>query len=370
MMTRDKLFGLVASVVLAACTGPMPDSQIGSEQKKIIGGHDITTDPSIVMIFMYGDGGGGSCTGTVIAPRAVLTAAHCTGGEGASQANLRYVIYNGGDINEANFSDLIRAKEAIPHPDFNIDDIGGGNDVGLLIFDKDIVDKNGTPYQPLPWLRRPVSDDMVEQPVRLVGYGVTSGDPNAYDSGIKRETTTVLSEYDDQFLGFLDTAHNICSGDSGGPVLMMIDGVETVIGVNSFVTADFGGNYCENGGYSSRPDLFVDWIDGIIEEKTGWIHPSKRPTKVTGDECAAAKECVGGYCVADAKTGLSYCSTACDPKAATPAGYVCEDDGSGATILVKGTKKKKGCDMTGGADASAFGLLCIAALALARRRLA
>lgn len=363
MKFRESLVGLAACVALAACTGPISDAQVGSDTKKIVGGSETSGDPSVVMLFSYGRGGGGTCTGSVIAPRAVLTAAHCVEATDAS-----YVIYNGLSIDSAQFSDLIRAREAIPHPDFNIDDIGGGNDVGLLIFDKDIVDKNGTPYEPLPWLRRPVSDDMIEQPVRLVGYGVTSGDENAYDSGIKRETSTVLSEYDDMFLGFLDTEHNMCSGDSGGPVLMTIDGVETVIGVNSFVTADFGGNYCENGGYSSRPDLFVDWIDGIIEEKTGWIHPSKRPTKVTGDECAAAKECVGGYCIADAKTGLSYCSTACDPKAATPAGYVCEDDGNGATILVKGTKKKKGCDMTGGADASAFGLLFFAAIAVARRR--
>ncbi len=339
--------------------GPESEDAI-ARRSAIVGGHTVDTDPSIVMIYAYGRGAG-TCTGAVIAPRAVLTAAHCIDKDELGDVN--FVVYNGGFIDDAQFSDLIRAKEGIMHPDYDGSSIGAGFDLGLLIFEKDLFDKRtGQPFAPLPWMRKPVTDDLTGQDARLVGYGVTSGDENAYDSGVKRETSTPLSAYDDNFLQFDSTEHNMCSGDSGGPVLMQVDGVETVVGVNSFVSYP----YCESGGYSSRVDIYLDWIDSTIEAKTGWIHPTKRPTKVLGDACAEHKECTSGLCVFDFKTAAGYCSTTCDPKAAAPTGYQCTKV-DGNSLLIQGTPKK-GCDLTGGGDVGAFGLLFMAAMGLASRR--
>lgn len=372
MLFREKLVRLVGVSSLAAlvgvgsgCTGPVDG--VGVDRSKIVGGNETSGDPSVVMILAYGRGGG-LCTGEVIAPRAVLTAAHCVDPNEVGDVN--FVIYNGPDMAKALFSDLVRAKEAIAHPDFNIDDVGGGNDIGLLIFDRDITDKAGNPYALLDWNRKPITDEMVGQPVRFVGYGVTSGDPQADDSGIKRETTTTLSSYDDLLLGFDDPDHNTCSGDSGGPAFMNIDGKETIVGVTSFGVTPFGGVDCENGGYNTRVDLYVDWVDSVIEEKTGWIHPTKRPTKVLGDECTESKECTGGVCTTDDKTGLGYCTTTCDPNAKDPAGYHCAATAEGGNVLLRGDEKKSGCNASGGADVGAFGFALLASLFLARRRLA
>lgn len=373
MSFREKLVRLVGVSAMSAlvgvgsgCSGPVDG--VGVDRSKIVGGNETSGDPSVVMIFAYGRGGG-LCTGEVIAPRAVLTAAHCVDPTEVG-AGANFVIYNGPNMSKALFSDFIRAKEGIKHPDFNIDDVGGGKDIGLLIFDRDITDKEGKPYALLDWNRKPITDEMVGQPVRFVGYGVTSGDPQVDDSGIKRETTSTLSSYDDMLLGFYDQDHNTCSGDSGGPAFMNIDGKETTVGVTSFGETPFGGVDCENGGYDTRVDLYVDWIDSVIEEKTGWIHPSKRPTKVLGDDCAESKECTGGICTTDTKSGLNYCTTTCDPNAKDPAGYHCADV-EGANILLRGDEKKGGCNASGGADVGgAFGFALLAAALIARRRLA
>lgn len=367
MISREKLLGLFASLTMVACTGPVPTEGVEVDTSKIVGGTTTSGDPSVVLIFAYGRGGG-LCTGEVIAPRAVMTAAHCVHPDEVG-TDVNFVIYNGPELNKALFSDFIRASEGIPHPDFDPQNVGSGNDIGLLIFDKDIVDKKtGKPYDLLPWNRKPLAESLVNQPVRFVGYGVTSGDPQADDSGIKRETTSTLTYFDDLLLAFDDKEHNTCSGDSGGPAFMNLDGKETIVGVTSFGVTPYGQQDCENGGYNTRVDLYVDWVDSVIEQKTGWIHPDKRPTLVLGDACSAHKECTSNICAFDNTTQSGYCTTTCDPKAKDqPAGYTCSSV-DGNHLLLKGVKQSGGCDMTGSTEAGAFGLLVFAALLAARRR--
>ena len=367
MNTRERLLGLFATLSLFACTGPQLPEGVEIDTSKIVGGSKTSGDPSVVLIFAYGRGGG-LCTGEVIAPRAVLTAGHCVHPDEVG-ANVNFVIYNGPDLNKALFSDFIRASESIPHPDFDPADVGTGNDIGLLLFDKDLVDKNGKPYEILPWNRKPLTDDQVTQPVRFVGYGVTSGDDQQADSsGVKRETTSTLSSFDDVLLEFADTEHNTCSGDSGGPAFMNIDGKETIIGVTSFGVTPYGGNDCENGGFDTRVDLYVDWVDGLIQEKTGWIHPDKRPNKVLGDVCVEHKECTSNVCAFDNKTQVGYCTTTCDPEAKDPSGFTCTSV-DGNNLLIKGSKGK-GCNMADSSEAGMFALFVVAALLVSRRRFA
>lgn len=358
-----RFIGSLLALSLVACTGPV-DPGVGEGQQKIVGGTETSGDPSVVMIFAYGPYGGGSCTGEVIAPRVVLTAAHCVHpdeiGAGAS-----FVIYNGPDMSKARYSEYFRAREGIPNPDFDPSAVGSGNDVGVLMFDQDL------PYEPLRWNRQPITDEMVGKTVRFVGYGIVSGEPQDQNtSGVKRETTTTLDGYDDNLLDFDSTEHNTCSGDSGGPAFMDFgDGKgEVIIGVTSFGITQLNQVDCMNGGYDSRVDRYADWIDAQVAT-TGWVPPEKRPvpTKQLGDACTAHSECVSAMCALNTKTSTSFCTATCDPKAKMqPAGYACEKVDT-QYLLVKGSTK--GCSVTGSPSETMLSLcFVLAALAIARRR--
>jgi hypothetical protein len=52
-----------------------------------------------------------------------------------------------------------------------------------------------------------------------------------------------------------------CYGDSGGPVLMELDGIEHVIGINSWQENDD----CNEVNYNTRVDRLAQWIDGHVE---------------------------------------------------------------------------------------------------------
>ena len=100
--------------------------------------------------------------------------------------------------------------------------------------------------------------------VTMVGYGQTSPGAEDFDeAGTRRRANPKLNYITDANLVFnqLDTGGSILAGDSGGPMLAVVDDVERVVGVSS------RGNLTGSmpaGAYTARVTYSLPWISSVL----------------------------------------------------------------------------------------------------------
>lgn len=256
-MTKKCSLGF-AVVLLAGCGGYDIDvGEIGSQQDTVIGGTPTSGDPAIVALFgRKADSDEGMlCTATVISPTVLLTAAHCVD-PAVSGEELSYVAVFGHDLTDAETIDKVVAIESTHfHPQFNANSILNGYDIGVAIL------AEPTDVTPVPFNTEPLTSAMKRRDVRIVGYGVSNGfDSKGETAGVKREANVKLNNFDEKLMQTGGWGGTICTGDSGGPAIMEIDGEATVVGIHSF-----GPIFCWGAGNSTRVDTFVDWLEPYLD---------------------------------------------------------------------------------------------------------
>jgi V8-like Glu-specific endopeptidase len=246
---------LVGACALAGCTAAPGAPTVAEEQAPIIGGTTDTGDPSVVLLFAQVPGaqGGSLCTAEVISPHVVLTAAHCVSPEEVG-AGAQFVVYPGADFSQATQANVLPVSETHFDQQFNTNNLEGGHDVGVAIL------KNPAPVAPLAVNRTPLDASFVGKPVRFVGYGLDNAQAQT-GAGVKRQTTTTLTDYNSLLIHFSDGQHETCNGDSGGPAFMTVNGKEVIVGLTSF-----GDVNCNQGGYDTRVDALLSFIDQYVNQ--------------------------------------------------------------------------------------------------------
>ena len=233
----QRTFVAVALVsITAACTDARkPRTESGSQA--IVNGTAVPAGESLATVYL--DLGGGSCSGTLVSPKVVLTAKHCTEGVGPSSVWVMFGHIANDD------GTWIQAVAIDNHP---------STDISMI----EMAEPG--PTDPIPLWEDAYTQETVGTPVRIVGFGVT-GEWQS-DSGRKREGMTELYDYDGEVMYVGATGSKTCYGDSGGSAYMSKDGVEHVAGVISF-----GTDICEEGlSGQMRVDVNVEWIRDFIEE--------------------------------------------------------------------------------------------------------
>jgi V8-like Glu-specific endopeptidase len=177
----------------------------------------------------------GFCTGTLVAPNLVLTAAHCLYQDAGVRSIIHFVtaVANGVPAEHAIAKRVVISPQYIPHQPFRVDTVP--NDWGIIVLDQAISTK------PVPVRSLTLAQVEKAGPFMHVGYG--------------KDRPFLPSVVRDCWVGGLDeqTLMYRCltnSGFSGAPILTQINGTYAVIGIGS------GSNHEMRQGYACSATQF------------------------------------------------------------------------------------------------------------------
>ncbi|MBI2395287.1 MAG: trypsin-like serine protease [Deltaproteobacteria bacterium] len=356
-----RLLPLALSAMAVGCS---PAGEVSATSAPIVGGAPDDGDPAVVGLVgrslrCLRDRPAATCTGTLIAPRVVLTAAHCLFNRRPSDVR---VFFGKDSAGAGVFADV---DDGRVHPSF--DRATGAWDVALLRLAKPAS------AVPVALAAAPLDATWVGSEVRIVGFGVD----DAKIAGTKRTGTAQVSSVEEVAFRYQPAPAMTCSGDSGGPVLFDDGSGERLIGVTRS-----GDEACTETGTALRVDALRSFIDPFVSAAEA--APSRplfdrgvdecTASCTSDDECPAAMSCLpersgtrrcglpsllggrlGAACASDAECGAGTCvALGDDCRCFAPCG-----------APTPPADPDSGCDFSRRGDTSPFtlGALLLAALA-------
>jgi endonuclease G len=242
----------------------------------VVGGHDAEPGkwPEIAAIYV---GNIPYCTGVLVAPTVVLTAAHC------NTTGLAEVLIGADTLAAGNGGERLPVVQRIEYPDWDL-----SFDLLVLVL--------GRPSTRAPralatgWAGVDVVDD---HEVTVVGFGAVDNEGKKFVDPLQEATTTItdalcarksgcnLAARPAGELGAGGMGIDSCSGDSGGPLYVTGPLGTFVAGLTSR-SYDDATLPCSEGGIYTRADRVADWIEEVAGVRIArGRDPSFEPIEIT-----------------------------------------------------------------------------------------
>lgn len=214
--------------------------------------------PWVIYFEKLGWFSGMKCTGSIISPTFILTAAHCVPENGYT-GDLKVYTFQGCGITSIRRGPGYKVKRVIRHEDYDGTTVVGGNDIALIELSSPIY--NAMPIC-LPKKEISYKDLLVS------GWGIENKGLEKVDYNCLNEIELDASSSWSCWLRYRVNRDKVmcaggetgvCQGDSGGPLMSRTKGLVYQVGITSFTRDDCGIATKSPAGFEKvAPHL--DWI--------------------------------------------------------------------------------------------------------------
>ncbi|KAJ8681114.1 hypothetical protein QAD02_016901 [Eretmocerus hayati] len=239
------------------------EGEMVSRQKRTIYGYEVNDYDYPYVVSIRVDYRSHYCGGTILTPKLILTAAHCL-----DEYQISYVVVSN---NYPKY--YYKVAYYIKYPYYHHDKYIMANDIALLVLEQSIPNAQTVSLQPYP---QNVTNEILAY---ALGWGDTenrfmSQNLRRVDVPFLHPSQCQSNKELNQRIVCIDTRKgNVCSGDSGGP--LMYGNIQ--VGVTSYVTGPPSKypwvkprvfDMCMSGmpAFFTRISAYYTWIQGYVQK--------------------------------------------------------------------------------------------------------